>query len=131
MRRTGLLMTVLAITLASCASGWTKPPRANDVGYTGPPLDLKVVAGEHVVVLTAPTAGWTFSLDEIRPRMGGTNAFVTIRRPNPAYLVTQAQVEQNLGTGVSTAESIDVYARLLDYDDKGKSLNYYFAVGSD
>ena len=125
------LMLVASVVLIGCSSSGTRPPTANDQGYDGPPLSVGQVGDEHLVVLTAPTAGWTFSLDEVRSRMGGKDVFVTVRRPNPAYLHPQAVVEQNLGTRVPLSDPIDVYARVLDYDDKGKRLVYYFATTSE
>lgn len=124
-----VMLTLATVLLIGCTSSGTRPPTANDEGYTGPPLHVAEAGEEHVVVLTAPTAGWTFSLDEVRSRMGGMDVFVTVRRPNPAYLHPQAIVEQNLGTRVPTTEDIDVYARVLDYDDEGK-LVYFYAAGS-
>lgn len=125
------LLVLASVVLVGCSSSGTRPPTANPRGYDGPPLSIGQVGDEHLVVLTAPTAGWTFSLDEIRPRMGGKDVFVTVRRPNPAYLHTQAEVEQNLGTRVALSDPIDVYARVLDFDDKGKTLVYYYATASE
>jgi hypothetical protein len=126
-----MVLGVLAASLlAACSASGPRPPRGNETGYSGPSISINTAAAEYVVVLKAPTAGWSFSLDEVRDRMGGKNVFVTVRRPNPAYLHAQAEVEQNLGTRVSSSESITVFARVLEYNDRGKKLVYYQAAGS-
>lgn len=124
------LMLVACVVMCGCASSGTNPPTVKERTYEGPPLEVSAMGDEHLVVLTAPTAGWVFSLDEVRSRLGGMDVFVTVRRPNPAYLHPQAQVQQHLGTRVPQTEHIDVYARVLDYDDNGKRLIYFFAAES-
>lgn len=125
----GSMVLAALLVLEGCASG-NRPPRAKDSGYAGPPISVEESGSQHIVVLTAPTAGWSFSLDEVRDRMGGKDVFVTVRRPNPAYLHAQAEVVQNLGTEVASNVPLEVYARVLDHDTKNGSLSYYHAAES-
>jgi hypothetical protein len=85
--------------------------------YEGPEIRRSVAAGKHTVVLTAPSGGWAFRLDETRPKLETTQVFVTAQRPNPAYMQAQALVQHEVTTGVATDQKISVYARVLDHDE--------------
>ena len=92
--------------------------------YQGPPLSVQTRSGQHVVVLTAPTSGWQFTLDATRQIYQRTNVFVTLVRPNPAWIFTEAQVEQEAATAVDPAQSIQVYARVLPYGTEPGTQSY-------
>lgn len=92
--------------------------------YQGPPLSVQTRSGQHVVVLTAPTSGWQFTSDATRQVYQRTNVFVTLVRPNPAWIFTEAQVEQEAATAIDPAQSIQVYARVLPYGTEPGTQSY-------
>ena len=102
---------------ASCSDSVRAPERAPDA-YRGPPLSIESTGPQHRVILTAPTAGWSFRLDQTCRRFDHTDIFLTLTRPNPAYMQTQAQVRQETGTEIEPAQPIVLYARVLSRDDK-------------
>jgi hypothetical protein len=92
--------------------------------YQGPPLSVQTRSGQHVVVLTAPTSGWQFTNDATRQVYQRTNVFVTLVRPNPAWIFTEAQVEQEAATAIDPARSIQVFARVLPYGTEPGTQSY-------
>jgi hypothetical protein len=84
--------------------------------YSGPPIEVTAGAGQHMLVLTAPTGGWAFRMDRSRKDLGRTEVFVSAVRPDPAYMQTQALVRHELATEVPGAEKIVVYGRVLGHD---------------
>jgi hypothetical protein len=102
--------------LSSCAGGPVVPERSS-LPYAGPPLSVESSAPQHRVLLSAPSGGWGLRLDQTIRRFDHTDVFITLVRPNPAYMQTQAVVSQEVGTGVDPASGpIRVYARILAHD---------------
>lgn len=85
--------------------------------YSGPPIAIDSSGREHVLVLSAPSAGWSFTLDMVRESRRRQDLYVTIRRPNPLYEYAQVVVEQRLASPVPTSQPVAVYARVLGHDE--------------
>jgi hypothetical protein len=82
--------------LGGCGGG----PRVFNISpeaYRGPDLTIQSKPPQHVAIIQAPTPGWTFSFDASRPQFGYTDVFLTITRPNPAFVYTQNVVRRKLG----------------------------------
>ena len=48
-----------------------------------------------------------------------TEVFATAKRPNPAYMQTQALVSHEVTTGIAADQAVTVYARVLEHDQSG------------
>jgi hypothetical protein len=96
--------------LSGCAS--TAAPQVESGSYTGPGISDDTSGPTHTLVLTAPTGGWAFALDQVRKEFDHERIFVTVTRPDPAYMQTQALVRHEVGTGVPTDRPIKVFARI-------------------
>jgi hypothetical protein len=107
------LAVAAAVGLASCGSAG---PRVEGGAYEGPRISLEDLGGRHILVLTAPTGGWGFGVDQVRQQFDHDEVYVTARRPNPAYMQTQALVRHEAATGVSADRSLRIYARVLRHD---------------
>ena len=83
--------------------------------FEGPPIALDSAGGRHVVKVTSPTSGWALALDRTRRQFDTTEVFITMTRPNPAYMHAQAEVVQNLDSTVASKEPVVVYARVFDF----------------
>lgn len=92
--------------------------------YHGPPLTLEVGPSTHEVIFTAPSPGWTISLDRSLDRFERRELFVTIRRPNPAYAYAQVVVEQRLATNAPSTTQTALYARVIDFTAEAKHVTY-------
>ncbi|TVS06301.1 MAG: hypothetical protein EA423_05775 [Phycisphaerales bacterium] len=102
--------------LAGCHSGPVIADRDSDP-YRGPDLRVDSSRDQHQIVMTAPTGGWAITRDLARQDASGFEVFVTITRPNPRFVQTQAITEQRLATGVSSREAMTVYARQVEFDE--------------
>ena len=92
--------------------------------YHGPPLVLTPGTAGHDVVFTAPTPGWSISLDRSVERFERREIFVTLRRPNPAYSYAQVTVEQRLATGAPTSTTVALFARVIAFEAHAKHVPY-------
>lgn len=98
--------------------------------YRGPELAIQSKPQQHVVIMQAPTPGWIFTFDASRPQFGFTDVFLTITRPNPAFVYSQAVVTQEVGTEIDVNQPIVVYARILAHDTVPDSQAYSRAAAS-
>jgi hypothetical protein len=126
-RRSNLSLSAAALAalaaFVSSGAGCASSDRVS-VGsgsYEGPQIRASAAAGKHTVILTAPSGGWAFRLDQTRPKLGATQVFVTAQKPNPAFMQTQALVDHEVTTGVATDQTIEVYARVLEHDQVSDS----------
>ncbi|MBY0112110.1 MAG: hypothetical protein K2Y21_04765 [Phycisphaerales bacterium] len=101
------------VALPSCGPGRFVPSKS-ETGWNGPPIWIESTP-EWTVVAKAPTGGWQFTLDQLMEQRGRTEVFVTLKRPNPSYLVTAAEVEQRVTTPLKNNVPIWVYARIQNY----------------
>jgi hypothetical protein len=134
-RRLRLLLPAATLALAGAAllpaAGCRflperEPRLRDDLGYAGPEIALGEASGNHRLTLTAPSGGWTFKLDTVEEAYGHRRVLVTARRPNPAFMHTQALAEHNIRVPVPTGVPIRVYARVLDHDASGKGAGWTF-----
>jgi hypothetical protein len=120
------LSTAAALPLLSLSPGCasTAAPSIGSGAYAGPQITTDDTGPTHTLVLTAPTGGWAFALDQVRKEFDHEQVFVTVTRPDPAYMQTQALVRHEVGTGVPSDRPIQVFARTTQAgaDDKGPYL---------
>jgi len=107
-------LLVLAAILGACSSH-SGLPEPIPGAYSGPPIIADIFNGEHLLIASLPGAGYEFMLEGTREGFRVENAFVTLRRPNPAVLYTQAPVQLRLATGLPSRTEVRVYARVVDY----------------
>ena len=116
----GLLF--LGVGPGGCGS--EKPLRTSPEPYRGPAVALDSGGSQHIAIVTTPTGGWSVQLDQARRRLEATDAFITLRRPNPAVLTTQALVEHRVATSVPTGTAVVVYVRVLEDRQSGEGVSY-------
>lgn len=119
-----LLSSIALLSLLCSCSGSVRFPSKTSEAYGGPPLALASTPPQHRVILTAPSAGWSFLMDQSRRAFDHTDVFLTIIRPNPAYMHTQAQVHQEAATDIDPSEPVVIYARVLAHDAKAGDQAY-------
>src|SRR5262249_14283176 len=105
-------------------------PTISNQAYDGPPMTVEGSAGQHVVVMTAPTSGWGFGLDRTRREFGRIDVFVTATGPDPAVIQSQALVRHEVGSTVPTSNAIDVYARVLSHGEKASDQPYRLVLSA-
>jgi len=89
-----------------------------------PPVRLDALNAHHMLVMQAPHSGWAFAIEKDERIPDGKRLFITVRRPNPTFLYPQMIVEKNLLTDIPIETTIELYARILDYDEKSAGKGY-------
>lgn len=108
-------VAVLCVMLAGCASENEIRP---GVHFRGPSMAIDSDGDHHIVVLTAPSPGYSFEFDRSDAADGPTRLLVTIRRPDPGSLRPQVLVQQRVLTDVRSGLAVEVFARMLDHDQR-------------
>lgn len=112
----GVLLAGASVCAAGCFGSGGPTIKPEGTPYRGPAVSLIEAGGQHQVVVSAPSAGWTVTMDRRAQTRDATRVFVTIRRPDPAMLYAQQMVEQRLATGVASDEPIELLVRVVDFD---------------
>ena len=125
-----LATLALACTLSGC-SVWDNRPRLREKEIDMeanvdqvPRIMIRSLNGKAMLVMQAPHSGWSIGFDRDERIADGVRIFVTVRRPNPAFMYPQAIVEMNLLTQVDSDALSDVYARILDSDEQADGHGY-------
>lgn len=93
--------------------------------YAGPPLRLDADA----VVFFAPSPGWQIRVDHLLERPARQELFVTLRRPDPAFIYPTVIVEQRAaitsadGASPSVAD-LALFARILESTELARDQKY-------
>jgi hypothetical protein len=110
---------MLAGALTACNSAprlpWRDREMITDPSPDMPPIKLETTNGKHLIVMRVPTGGWNLTLDKTEVTPDGRRAFVTARRPDPAFMHTQAFVNLRVLTDVPADTPVEVVARVLDH----------------
>jgi len=117
-RGVALLMAGVLAGVLPAGCGSSLPTTTRDAAYSGPGLVLDSTGPTHAIVIQAPTPGHTVSLDAVRDRLGGREALVTIRQPDPRFMVAQVVVTQRIGTDVPVSVPLDVFVRQMEFDNR-------------
>lgn len=112
-----LCALAFAIQIVGCA-GQAAPPDVTADRYAGPPIYLEEDSSGHVIVVESPSGGWAITIDGVYEAFERRDAYITIMRPNPLGMHTQAIVEQRLATFVPTNVPLRVLARTIPYTVK-------------
>jgi hypothetical protein len=130
-----ILAAIAALTApaALVAPGCSLLPWGNnDVSITAPNPEVPPIrldqtggaGGRHLVVMQVPTGGWTVTIDRAEVTPDGRRIFVTARRPDPAFMHTQAFVELRALSEVPVDTRVEVVARVLDRHQRTDSQVY-------
>lgn len=115
---TGLVAAALLSTGVLTSCGSSLPITTRDTPYAGPRATIDSSGANHAIVIEAPTPGYLVSLDATRDRLHGREALITIRQPDPRFIVAQVIVTQRVGTDVPATIPLDVYIRQLPFDSR-------------
>jgi hypothetical protein len=122
-------MTVVLIALIAPIAGcWSGSHIARDRLFQGPAMRLTNLDDDHVVVVQSPSPGWSAQIDRVERELNHADVFVTLRRPDPGIIYTQAVVEQHLLTNVELDRPVAVYARTVDFSQTRKKGPYRQAI---
>ncbi len=89
-----------------------------------PPIRIDSLNDHHLLTMQAPHSGWMLSIDKDERVADGVRLYVTIRKPDPAFMYPQAIVEKQVLSDVQSETPIFIYARLLESDEKTKGRDH-------
>lgn len=121
-----LAVALAFLTIPSCGS---RPvPQASERAYSGPPIRLQSSGSQHVVLVDAPTGGYSLMIDRVQERAGFHDIFVTVREPDPRFLHTQAVTPLRALAPLASSTPARVCARVLSAEEDPDSLEYPIAI---
>jgi hypothetical protein len=124
----GLIVCAGLLTMGACESSpstnLTVDPTAS---YDGPPVRRSVVEGEHVVAIVVPSGGWELLGENIDREFRDNRVYVTLVRPDPEMMHTQARMSFNVTTGVRADEPLAVYVRIVDHGAEPNDARFVLA----
>jgi len=122
-----ILMAMAAVSaLPGCSSRTI--PEAVETPYAGPPLGLESKGKSHIVVLEAPTGGYSLTIDRVLERAGFYDVFVTVRTPDPRFFYTQAMTRLRAQAPLASAVPVRVCARVLEAGEAADGDEYPIAI---
>ena len=89
-----------------------------------PPIRTTILNDHHMLVMQAPNPGWSFSIDKDEQLKDSTRLSITIYRPDPTFSYPQMIVKKNLLTDIRSHRDLEIYARVLNKDDKPERYGY-------
>jgi hypothetical protein len=117
-----LLASAAVAGLGACAStgsdpsgGGDKPTTSTDP-YRGPAITLDSTGPRHLIIVEAPSPGWTVSFDQVG--QSGEDVHITITRPDPGLLYPAVIVEQRMDSTLPAGQPVRVLARVVDFGAK-------------
>lgn len=89
-----------------------------------PPVMVDALEERHMLVMQAPNPGWTIALDRDERVKDAWIVYISIKRPNPAFMYPQRIVDKRLLTEIETSQPLNIMARLLNHDQNGTKDQY-------
>ena len=89
-----------------------------------PPIMVDAIDGKYLLIMQAPNSGWSIQAERDERTAEGFRLFITVRRPDPAFMYPQAIVEKRLLSEVDSSKPIEIYARVLDANEKSAGKGY-------
>jgi hypothetical protein len=124
-------LVALGIGLSGCSlyperlpAPWKRSVSMNEPVDAVPPILIDELDGKRMLVMQAPNSGWSITLDKDERIATGIRVFITVRRPDPAFMYPQAIVDKRVLTEIHADTEIELYARVLGFDEKTKGRGY-------
>ena len=123
------LLLVTSVRIIGCGSTQGPPP-PSDAAFQGPLVSIEQANAKHIVVVQAPSAGWTIERDATQEQQKRWDVYITLREPDPRFMYTQQVVSLRVATDVRAAEAIRVLARVVPFGDTSNETPHHPATSS-
>lgn len=123
------LLLVASVQIIGCGST-QGPPAPSDAAFVGPPISIEPSNGVHVVVVQAPSAGWTIERDAALEQQKRWDVYITLRQPDPRFMYTQQVVTLRATADVRQAEGVRVLARVVPFADTSNESPHHPAASA-
>ena len=122
---TSTLMLIVLLSTSGCIKRiWQRDENAQERMQHAPMVTLEQSDLHHLIVMQAPSPGWSLRLDSTERTPTGKRVFITLRKPDPAYEYTQQIVMMRVLTSVRHDTEIQVVGRMLNHNEKSKGMGY-------
>ena len=121
-----LSAAVAVSALTGCSSRTV--PEAVETPYAGPPLGLESKGPSHLVVLEAPSGGYSMVIDRVLERAGFHDIFVTVRTADPRFVHSQAMTRLRALVPLASTVPVRVCARVLAAGEAADGDEYPIAI---
>lgn len=98
------------------------------IRYEGPRIESAGVDGQHALSVVVPTGGWEVHGDKVLRYFMDNRIFLTVVRPDPDQMQTQALTRFDITPGVRIDEPLAVYVRVVDHDADPNESRFAFAT---
>lgn len=89
-----------------------------------PPIRIDDSQDVHILVMQAPHAGWSFSIEKDEPTPKGKRVYITMWKPDPTMIYPQMIVEKSLRTDVRADTPIEIYGRMINFKESTRDRGY-------
>lgn len=120
---------LVALACTGCGTGVFVPSKSPNA-WAGPPVWIESTP-EWTVVSEPPIGGWRVMLDQVMEQRGHTEVFITLRPPNPSFIVTPSPVQQRVATPIRQNVVLWVYARQQNWAGTPSSGPFSLAAKSE
>lgn len=121
-----LSVAVAISALPGCSSRTI--PEAVETPYAGPPLTLDSKGPSHLVVLEAPSGGYSLTIDRVLERAGFHDVFVTVRTPDARFVHTQTMTRLRALAPLASTVPVRVCGRVLAAGEPADGDEYPIAI---
>lgn len=120
-----VMLSAAFLSNAGCIQRiWERDEDAAKRMQNAPSMTVKDLDSRRLLVMQAPSPGWSIRIDATDRTPEGKRVFVTIRKPDPAFQYTQQIVLMRALTSVRADTEIEVVGRLLEHNEKTKNKGY-------
>lgn len=91
-------------------------------------MALDASGDSYVIFVTSPTPGWIPTLDRVADQYKFKAVYITLRKPNPSFYYPEGEVLQRVGSSVLCSEAVEVYARILAFDQPAEDEPYTLTI---
>ena len=119
-----VFITILLPNAGCIQRIWERDENASIRMQNAPAMSVRELDGRKLLVMQAPSPGWSIRIDATDRTPEGKRVFVTIRKPDPAFQYTQQIVLMRALTSVRANTEIEIAGRLLEHNEKTKNKGY-------
>lgn len=131
-----LALILAAALLGGCRSGAARngdngaatPVAGVENGGSNPTVAIEPGDQRHIIVVTAPTGGWSLRWEKRVVRDGTVEEYLTVRRPDPEFAHVQAVTPHRINSNAPLSGPLKVFVRIVDHGQDAEDLPFKLAA---
>jgi hypothetical protein len=106
----------------------TPTPTTGAENGSTPTVALEPGDQRHIIVVTAPTGGWSLRWEKRVVRDGTVEEYLTAFRPDPEFAHVQALTPHRMNSNAPLTSPIKVFIRIADHEQDTSDLPFSLAA---